>query len=60
MYGKLESVGGRLLGLFVPKVDASAAETLACRAHSSCWQCNGCSCFACCDSVRCYSIDCFC
>lgn len=55
MYGKLEGLGTRLLGLFVPKVEAAAA----CRTYSYCWQCDGC-CYACCTSTYCYWVLCAC
>jgi hypothetical protein len=39
MYGKIEAMGSKLLGMFVPKVDAAA---LSCNTSSwsACWQCN--------------------
>ncbi|WP_170108383.1 hypothetical protein [Actinophytocola xinjiangensis] len=37
MYRKIESMGARLLGLFVPSVDASAACQYYC--WSACYQC---------------------
>ncbi|MEE6261318.1 hypothetical protein [Plantactinospora sonchi] len=57
MQAKLEGLGVRLLGLFVPKVDASAV----CRSHSYCTQC-GCGCYACCSGApgECQLIICDC
>jgi hypothetical protein len=39
MIRQLESLGSRLLGLFVPQVEASAA-TAADPCWNACWQCN--------------------
>jgi hypothetical protein len=36
MYAKLEAMGSRLLGLFVPGIDAAAADPC----WNACWQCN--------------------
>lgn len=40
MYRKLESVGSRLLGMLVPKIEASAA----CNCWPECYQCAGAKC----------------
>ncbi|PNG16521.1 hypothetical protein C1J00_41495 [Streptomyces cahuitamycinicus] len=59
MLKQLESMGSRLLGLFVPGVDASAAQC-----WSACWQCNNdhggpCNCNApCCYGQGHYSCNC--
>jgi len=37
MYGKLETLGSRILGRFVPRIDAAACGW---KYWSSCWQCN--------------------
>ncbi|GAA2292459.1 hypothetical protein GCM10010149_45130 [Nonomuraea roseoviolacea subsp. roseoviolacea] len=42
MLRNIESVGARLIGLFVPKVEASAGCAYMC--YASCWQCNYNSC----------------
>jgi hypothetical protein len=39
MYRKLEAVGSRLLGLFVPAVQAGACGPKVVKHYSSCWQC---------------------
>lgn len=39
MYKKLEALGSSLLDLFVPRVEAAAAEA-ACKSWPACWQCN--------------------
>jgi hypothetical protein len=45
MYKKLEALGSGMLGLFVPKVEASAeVRALACHCWNACWQCAGSSC----------------
>ncbi|GGV87477.1 hypothetical protein [Streptomyces griseoloalbus] len=60
MYRKLETLGTRLLGLLVPKVDASAAcgpEKLV--EYGSCWQCDYRPCLAVCrDNCGCQVIGC--
>ncbi|MGC9671364.1 hypothetical protein ACNTMW_33065 [Planosporangium sp. 12N6] len=50
MYKKLEAMGAGLLGMFVPKVDASAAVCYV-RNYKQCWQCSYRPCEACCDSA---------
>ncbi|MFI9526827.1 hypothetical protein [Micromonospora rosaria] len=40
MYRQIEALGGRLLGLFVPRVEAAAATSAACKSWPACWQCN--------------------
>lgn len=47
---KLEEIGHRLVGLFVPSVEAAAAVCYV-RNYKSCWQCAGRPCEACCDSA---------
>jgi hypothetical protein len=39
MYRKLEAVGSRLLGLFVPAVQAGACGPVVYKNYSDCWQC---------------------
>ncbi|MGW3461716.1 hypothetical protein ACWDE9_19895 [Streptomyces olivaceoviridis] len=38
MLSSIEALGSRLLGLFVPKVEAAAADLRGC--WNACWQCN--------------------
>ncbi|MGC7094284.1 hypothetical protein ACPZ19_06445 [Amycolatopsis lurida] len=38
MYRKVETLGARLLGALVPRVDAAAACSVTCWTY--CWQCN--------------------
>lgn len=63
MYGMIESLGSRLLGLFVPKLEASA-QTCWVGCWDECWQCNGCGYHAPCCGVSCsdgsYDLDCYC
>ncbi|MEF3113679.1 hypothetical protein [Streptomyces chrestomyceticus] len=40
MLASIESMGSRLLGLFVPKVDAAAAADGMQACWGACWQCN--------------------
>ncbi|MGV9253489.1 hypothetical protein [Streptomyces sp. NPDC003697] len=51
----LESLSSRLLGLFVPKVEA-AASAQACQCFNECWQCAR---SACCVNTYCGSINCW-
>ncbi|GGM40173.1 hypothetical protein GCM10012275_08930 [Longimycelium tulufanense] len=51
----LESVSGRLLSLFVPKVEAAAALP-ECECFPRCWQCAG---SRCCVNTKCGSINCY-
>ena len=64
MYGRFEAMGSRLLELFVPRIDASAAVSAAacgCRTYSSCWQCGGTRCAAyCCEGQGCVVPDGWC
>jgi hypothetical protein len=59
MYKKLEALGSKMLGRFVPRVDASASAATPCsyRSFSSCYQCNYGPCRAyCCDGAGCQSL----
>ncbi|MET9413955.1 hypothetical protein ABZY03_07135 [Streptomyces klenkii] len=65
MYAKFAELGSRLLGKFVPEIDAAAAELLSCGNYPACWQCNGkcgynAPCWACCNSNGCPTIVCQC
>jgi|tagenome__1003787_1003787.scaffolds.fasta_scaffold13709336_1 hypothetical protein len=52
MYRKLEAAGSRLLGLFVPSVEAGACGPRESKHYSSCWQCeDGCGYWARCDAI---------
>lgn len=55
MYRKLEQLGTGLLGLFVPKVEASAsAASCAWKSFSSCFECGGRPCTSyCCTGLGC-------
>jgi hypothetical protein len=62
MYRMVERAGSRLLGLFLPRIEASAASAACGRKYfSSCWQCGygPCDAYCCpldgCSSVRCYA-----
>lgn len=63
MYGLIESLGSRLLNLFVPKVEASA-QTCYEGCWDACWQCNArCGYYAPCCGVTCsdgsYDLTCY-
>jgi hypothetical protein len=52
MYRKLEAAGSRLLGLFVPAVEAGACRSRQSKHYSSCWQCEDpCGYWAACDAI---------
>lgn len=55
MYGTIESMGSRLLSLFVPRIEAAAAPPPRCYCYNACWQCAGSSCCidTACGSIRC-------
>ena len=58
MYKKLEELGSKMLGRFVPKVDASASAEAGCYYHyyDGCYQCDYGPCRAyCCDGNGCHS-----
>lgn len=61
MYKRLEAVGSRLLGLFVPEIEAAATEQwCAWGQWARCWQCNNGPCQAyCCNSwSNCPTVNC--